>query len=445
MTALNAPARGLWCNFAHRSYKFFMKGFLTLVLSVCLFCTASAQSITANDSVNTGSGFWQMVFYSLSTGYKTVTSNTDWHLAITTRPTQFPSAPLGGTTIRFNEAGGMTVYIAPNATGADYTQLDTTGWRTWRKLHDSDTMVDLGAFNSNRNTGNIYDFGWGKYNSVTHNVNGDSVYLIQLPNGDLKKFFVNALVWDTAFDIKYANIDNTDSQHVYIRKHQYIGKEFVYLNMLNNTVEDKEPNSSDWDIQFIKYTGSDVTAGQFVPKTGAWMNKGTTAAKDAGANLQSTFYYGLDFTSRLNGIGWNWQLYDSAGIFYGLRDSLIYFVQKTNGDVYKIIFTGFDQQTGEIAFYSQFVGGSTAAIAQVAYEGNIMLFPNPTQNELNVSTGNNEPYDLKVFDLNGNLVLQRQESTGLSRINTTSLANGLYVINFVTPRCTQSRRFAVVR
>ncbi|HWB63832.1 MAG TPA: hypothetical protein VG603_10000, partial [Chitinophagales bacterium] len=71
-----------------------MKHIFTLITALLALFTTNAQVLAPNDSALTGTGNTQMVFYSLSTGYKTVSSDTDWHLAITVRPTQYPSAPL---------------------------------------------------------------------------------------------------------------------------------------------------------------------------------------------------------------------------------------------------------------------------------------------------------------------------------------------------------------
>jgi hypothetical protein len=106
--------------FLLRSYKLFMMRVLTLLVGVLYVVISDAQVITANDSVSTGMNDTAMVFYSLATKQKTYSSNVDWHLAVSVRPTQFPEHPLGGTTIRINEANGVQVFISPNANASGY-------------------------------------------------------------------------------------------------------------------------------------------------------------------------------------------------------------------------------------------------------------------------------------------------------------------------------------
>ncbi len=427
------------------NYKtFLMKGTLTAFILATIFCTCSAQTITPNDSISTGSNYSQMVFYSLSTGTKTTASNTDWHLAVTTRPTDFPSHPFGGATIRINEAQGMRVYIAPNATVSEFNTLDTAGWQSWHRLHDSDSSIEFGAFNNNRNTTDIFDFGWGKYDFINHNVNGDSVYLIQLPNGELKKFMVIALVYDTAFDLQYANIDNSNLQATHISKLNYQGKGFVYFNLYNNAIYDKEPFSTEWDIQGMRYAAGFPNRDSVILQTGVWLNKGTTVAKVTGTSVINDYYFNYSFADSLAAIGWDWQVYDSFTQTYQVKDSLAYFIQTQSGQVYKLIFTAFrGSSTGEMCFYSQLLS-STTAIDAIKYANALNLYPNPANNFLNVSTGSTSATLIKVFDVTGNLLSQNWAAGSTAQVNTSLLPDGIYLLNISSAgKTAEYRKFVV--
>ncbi|HWB62375.1 MAG TPA: T9SS type A sorting domain-containing protein, partial [Chitinophagales bacterium] len=349
--------------------------------------------------------------------------------------------PLGGTTIRINGAFGVKVFIAPNADASSFNTLDTTNWQSWRQLYDSDTLMDLGALNTNRNTGNIFDFGWGKYSSVTHNVVGDSIYLVQLPGGVLKKFLVNALVFDTAFDIQYANIDNSAFTSVHIGKPGYSGKNFVYLNMVRNEVMDKEPAASQWDMLFLRYAASD--AGQLPkPETGVWVNKGVQIEPAAPVDVTLNSYTGFTFESELNTIGWDWQIYDGQHGTYSVKDSLAYFVQTSGGELYKIVFTGFGgPETGVISFYKEWLA-STTGIEAAAVSPGLKMFPVPANNELNIiNTGAGSK--LQVCDLSGRIVYSGSADNTLSRINTSQFAPGAYIVSLINNSNRQSALFTV--
>lgn len=433
-----------------------MKNLLSLIYLSLLFVVANAQtSITANDSVNLEEEAVSTTFYSLATNSKTVADYNNWHLMITVRATQFPGSPLGGTTIRANQAFGTKVYYVPNAGAADFNTLDTTGYRNWEKLQDSDTSIDEGALNSNRDRSQIFDFGWGVYNGSSHNVTGDSIYLVQLPTGELKKFLVVNLDKDTAFNLKYSNIDNSDLQTLHISKKAFLGKEFVYLNLLDNTIEDKEPHLADWDLQFLKYTATDVVSGQFIPQVGVWLNKGTLAAKRSHHDVNDNSLTGLNFSDDLNTIGWNWKYPGSFGAlisgkntpstieFYKVEDSLAYFIQTKAGDFYKLVFTGYNVNKGKIKFYKEKLSGSTG-VEETTTENVSGIYPNPANSVLNIALNTTEA-QLKVFDLSGRLITETVSLQNTVQLNTSEFANGVYVLQTIANGKVSVKRFVVNR
>lgn len=407
------------------------------------FCTCFAQSTIPNDSVNTGTDNAQMVFYQLSTGTKTSSSNTNWHLAITVRPTQFPNAPLGGTSIRINEANGVHAYYVPNADATQYSTLDTTGWHNWTMLHDADSIIDEGALNSNRGAG-IFDFGWGVYNSVSHDVVGDSLYLIELPNGELKKFIIVDLDRDTAFNIKYSNIDNSDLQNIHISKADYLNKAFVYLNLLTNQVEDKEPLKTAWDLLFIKYAARDVTQGSIVPKVGVWANTNVNVGKARGDAAFYSMYMG-NYSTMLNSIGWNWSSYDAQNDVYNVDDSLAFFIRDLQGMEYKLNFTSYaGPSTGVISFYKQ--NNNATGISSIEAAINVLAYPNPATDVLNiVATEADNNTTASIVDLNGKTIEILRLYEGLNTYTTAQLANGIYLLNIANTHSSVTKKLVIQR
>lgn len=415
-----------------------MKRLLTIILSGLVFINIQAQ-VVANDSAETGIDNKQTTFYSLATGQRTVTGNNNWHLAITVRATQFPASPIGGTTIRINEAFGTKVYYVPNANAANFAGLDTTGYRNWTVLHDVDSALDDGALNSNRDRTNVYDFGWGTYNASTHDVVGDSLYLIQLPNGELKKFLVVNLDRDTAFNLKYSNIDNSDIQTIHISKKQYLGKAFVYLNLANNTITDKEPFIPDWDLQFLKYSATDVITGKNVSTVGVWLNKGVSAAKRTHEDVLDNNYSGLTFSTNLNAIGWNWKYpgnflsllsgknYFDFLEFYEIQDSLTYFVRIKSGDVYKLVFTKYNSNNGRINFYKEKMLNATGIEEETLPQSSIHLFPNPATSVVNIVLPSSSAL-LRVMDISGRLITETTATENVVQLNTSEFASGVYLL-----------------
>jgi len=406
-----------------------MKSIIGMLVSGFFFLTINANPVTPNDSINTGSNNSEMIYYQLSTGNKTTVSNTDWHMAITVRPTEFPASPLGGTTIRINEANGVHAYYVPNADAASFNNLDTTGWQSWTKLHDSDTKIDEGALNSNRGQ-NIFDFGWGTYNSITHNVTGDSLYLIELPNGGLKKFLVTNLDKDTAFNLVYANVDNSDMQNVHIGKSAYSGKQFVYMDMISHIIRDKEPLAANWDLQFLKYAATDVLPDTVYPVVGVWVNKNTAVGKAQGVDVADNYYAGT-YSTNLNSIGWNWKQYDNQNNAYTVTDSLAYFIQALNGMQYKIVFTGYSgSATGIVSFYKEEVIAS--GITETTNNIQFAVYPNPANNIVNVATDADNNTSITLTDLSGRVLVQQKATAFVTPINTGNFAKGIYLVTVST-------------
>lgn len=405
-----------------------MKSLVFTLLSCSFFVTGYSQSIAANDSAITGAGNTEMVFYQLSTGTKTTASNTDWHLALSVQPSQFPSNTLQGASLRINEANGIKVYEIPGFTADSFNVVvDTTGYHSWLNVHDSDTLLNFGALNTGYNIPSFF-YGWGAYaGPPTHNVVGTKVYLFCFPGGEMKKFMVNDLDKDTAWNVQYADLDNSNLQNVHVSKKDFLGKQYVYLDMLTQTIRDKEPLASDWDLQFLKYAGTDVMPGSTYAVLGVWINKGISSAKAEGVEVSGNNYGAYSFSTQLNAIGWNWKHYDNQNSVYVIQDSLAYFIQTKSGDVYKVIFTGYHPANGVVDFYQQLI--PTTGIKEYSAT-HFTVFPNPVANELYIRSDISiATQEITITDMSGRVVVKTTGDVGAqTSIHTGNLANGCYLL-----------------
>ncbi|MFN8321185.1 MAG: T9SS type A sorting domain-containing protein [Chitinophagales bacterium] len=416
---------------------------LFLILSTIIYTGFCQAQIVANDSAHTGNQSDEMTFYSLRTGQKTTVSNTDWHIALSVRASQFPLNTLQGTTIRINEAWGVKAYQIPGFTADSFNiKLDTAGYHNWLQLHDSDTSIDMGALNNGLNI-SVYNYGWGVYGGPpNHDVVGTKVFLFELPGGALKKFWVEQLDRDTAWVVNYANPDNSDFHSTRISKAQYLGKNLVYLDMLHQVVHDKEPLSAEWDLLFTRYTATDVVSGKFYPAVGVLQNKGRTMARRAAFDVLSNDYSMLTFATRSNVIGWNWKYAASiqaylAGknftfqnTYYFVTDSLSFFARNQQGDVFKLIFTAYDLYTGKISFYQEQMG-LTSALPQTQPNIPVALYPVPAQNQLNVQFDNNPNTTVLIYDMLGHVLISTALTQPHNTLNIETLPNGLYTLQLL--------------
>jgi hypothetical protein len=395
------------------------------ILSFLLALTAITQAQTTFfDTVNIAAQYKNAVYYKLSDGNKVSTANTDWHLAFSVQKVQFPLNTLPSVTIRYNGANGVNLFQKAFNDTAFFT-ADTSGFATFTKLYDSDSNLDTGSFNNGLNISQ-FDYGWGVYNTTTKNIPGRSVYFLQLNSG-IKKLRIVELVYDTLWQIQYANLDNSNLQTVSIPKRLYQGKLFAYLNLETNAVSDKEPNSSDWDLLFHKYNARDVVGFDVYPSVGVWSNKGVEVAKAAHFDVSSNDFSGFIFSKKMNEIGRDWKEYQAPN--WILQDSLAYFVKDKGGSIFKIVFTAFEgSSTGKIIFSKTIL--QTSSIAEIN-SARLACFPNPASNLLNIVADNvAEDATFLLTDLAGKEIIKTalgNEVFQTFKVDLSNVTNGFYI------------------
>jgi Secretion system C-terminal sorting domain len=69
---------------------------------------------------------------------------------------------------------------------------------------------------------------------------------------------------------------------------------------------------------------------------------------------------------------------------------------------------------------------NTTSIATISNNNSFKAYPNPVVNTLNLQNDNNGAFSVKVFDLNGRLILSEQQNA--TSINTSEWAQGLYQV-----------------
>ncbi|HRH37300.1 MAG TPA: hypothetical protein PK760_03080, partial [Flavobacteriales bacterium] len=168
----------------------------TLVIALAIPSFTFAQTAV---TVTTAPGNAQQTYYSLENGVVSSPALAEWDLA-------FEVVGISGS-IMANNAKGMLVYKTPY-TVADWALVDTTGLAaTWPAQYNSETDWSDGAFNHGHG-GGMFDLGWGIYNPVTHNIAGDSCFVIKLADGSWKKFRMDGYAALTdAFSFTWADLD----------------------------------------------------------------------------------------------------------------------------------------------------------------------------------------------------------------------------------------------
>ena len=405
---------------------------LTPVLLLALALPATAQNTV---TVSTAAGNAEQVWYSLQNGEVATAALADWDLAF----------EIAGFTasIRVNTQKGMRVFKAPYAV-QDWASLDTTGMlATWKEVHDSDTSWSHGALNDGL-TSNEFDLGWGVYNQVTHIVAGDSVFVLQLANGDWKKLRIDGLATGT-YAFTWANVDGSDEQSGSLNKGAFMGKNFGYYSFANGVV-DLEPLSADWDLVFTKFIGYVPSA---YPVAGVLQNKDVPALQIDGVPTDQADWTSAPFDSVINVIGSDWKTFNMQTFQYEYPADRTYFVKDRSGNVWKLIFTEYGgSANGDMTFTQELVS-ATGVDELTADRGVDTVYPMPVQNGLAnlVLDVPVRQLDVTVHDLGGRVV--RQERLGgldglvQRTIDLAGAPAGLYVMRLQAPGFDRSMRLVV--
>jgi hypothetical protein len=418
-----------------------MKKIFTIVL-LSTFIGLQAQT---PDSVTIGPGYGGKGYYTLATGHDTITPNTDWDIAVA-------SYALFTVSVRINGGFGTELYKS-SADTATWATLDTTGLQggvTWIRCHDSDTSFEPSAFETGA-TGHP-NYGWGNYNSITHDVIGDKMYIVRLAGmtAVYKKVWIKKFdAINNAFHIRISNLDNSGDNTITVNRNS--SKNYSYVALATGTVMDREPGKLSYDLIFDRY---EANIGIYYPVTGVRSNAGVKVTQadnmlpdDAMANWFSTYY---PSSTNMTEIGHDWKI--APPPVWIMVDSVSYFIEDLQGDVYQVWFTGFGGSTdGKYKFNVRQVGW-----VSVEEQGNTIanfnVYPNPATDFITVAyTMDNEfsTATLNIIDINGRFITSQKlgNNQGFNQtmidISGMNLPSGIYVAQVVVGNSAATQRFIV--
>jgi hypothetical protein len=228
-------------------------------------------------------------------------------------------------------------------------------------------------------------------------------------------------------------------------KADFAGELFAYYSLQNNAELSREPQASDWDLTFGQYTA-------FVPTpygvTGVLSNNGVLVAEAYPVDVTTAEWYDYSYVTPINEIGYDWKTINMSTFQWDIADSLVYFVQDVDGDIWKVIFTGFGGSTnGDFIFTKEQVG--TASVQNGTQTQSFGLYPNPASNgscTVITSLGASHEGTITINDVTGNLVHSESvQGEGLQQrtINTTGWAPGIYFVNVVSDGATLTQQLII--
>ena len=370
--------------------------------------------------VSLGSGYTHQSFFSAENGEVLNISNDNWDISFSTDA--FSSS------IRINDGKGVELYTYPLGDTSSWNNINNSTPNILNQpMYNSDTSWDIGAFDLNSIGG--FDYGWGVYNLQTHHIVGDSLFILKTSSNNWKKLWIERKVSGEIF-FKYANLDGTNLIHESILASNFSNKRFIYYSLESNSVLDREPVKSEWDITFTKY----ITEVMGMPYgvTGSLSNQGIEIAK--ATNINDPFIY-LDynlhnFEQHINSIGYDWKSYQSGG--YVLDENRCYFIRDYNNKIWRIIFTLFEgMSTGNIEFNVELIDGSSNVNPYIIT--NFSLYPNPADDNFTVFFDvNGDVQNICLSDITGRVVYKKNvfsyNNLESLKINTTEYKKGIYIV-----------------
>jgi len=412
-----------------------------LFLLSFILTSSFAYSNPEADSVSMGSGYANDVFYSLENGVVATAERNNWDIGFYT--TKWSAG------IIINGGIGTKLVTYENGDTASWNAIDTTGMATWKQLNNSDTIWEEGAFN--RNSLDHPDYGWGVYNMVTHDVVGDSIYIITLSNGAMKKLWIkNKNSVNNTYTFVFADLFGIREQREILDVTPYEDKLFVYYNLTTKTLIDREPAQNSWDLLFSRYSATvydlDGNPSPYVV-VGVLSNAGVLANK----HYPVTDNY-RDWSSKLmedvkSQIGHDWKYFDMSTFGYSIEDSTVYFVQNLKGDVYKFVPTYFSGTSeGKTVFTKELI--SLVSIDETLTSNNSMsIVPNPATNQIRIAVSglSTSLAEVHIYDLAGKEVFNTKKTIadGQLELKLDHFQSGLYLVRLATEGQTFTQKLII--
>jgi hypothetical protein len=415
-----------------------------LLFSVALAIGFQSQAQWVTDSVAMGPNYGSDIYYSMSKGAQgSPVSNTNWHLGFE----MIPGGPgFGGVSIIANHVqGGVKVYSLHLTGSSKFMTLAAGDTMIKTQLYNADTNWDWGAFNTNASS-TLFDYGWGQYNSTTHMVDGDSLYLLYIGATPYKMHITHYNSFPTAsiyYAFHIAKFDGSNDYQDTIRKSpNYMNKNFAYFDVTNNTELNREPDQKTWDVVFARYMDYKAgPPGAPYPTMGVLSNVGVSVADVRPVNPDTTVSYNsYVYTKAMNEIGFDWKSFTPPGGPWLIDTTATFFVKTKDTALYQIKFIKFESGsgptgTGKVVFAKRVwkfpVGINTPANSNILAHA---IMPNPASNsaDIAVEAKENGTAMIYVTDITGKIVVKNNVTlnAGINgfNINTSNYTAGTYIV-----------------
>lgn len=412
----------------------------TIITITLLALSLNSLFSQINDSIDMTGGYALDIYYNLETGSHPAVSNTEWTIAFST----------GAQTSAIMINDGRDVELYKTATDiADFGTLsftDTVGLANdWTKLYNDYQDWDHSAYESGA-TGHP-NYGWGTYNAVSHIVDGDKVYILKSLAGIYYKTMV--LKKDNgAYHFRYAPLDNSANDTLVYQATDLNDRNFAFFNIDNESIMNREPVNTDWDMLFTKYYNPAI----FHTTTGVLVNKGVEVLQIDSQSTSTSSHTGGTFGTATNDIGSDWKTFNMTNFTFEVVAERTYFVKQNDGDIYKLIFTRFDgASTGKTVFSKELITTEPTSINEEGTINAFSIYPNPTNNIAHILFDADAKYqsEISIYNIVGKQVYNERLAInqGLSTVNidVKDFHQGIYLVKIQNGTKTQTLKLNVAK
>ncbi len=384
-----------------------MKKVILSVFTLSVFGINFAQE----EIVSMGPGYANHIWYSFENGEVATSAKDNWELAFEMK--NF------GVGVHANRAVEIDVWKCPETDVDIDTQIDTNGMSaSWPKVFNDDESWGVGAFNQ-LPTG-TFNYGWGDYNVVNHQVLGTTLYVIKLPNGTFKKFYIESKIMGV-YTFHLANLDNTDLIARSISNTQGLADNslMAYYSITNDEFLNREPNQTAWDILFTQYNAVTYGTSENQRVVGVLMNENTQVVKISLNEPTDNYTYAdADMSDLINTIGYDWKELNYQTFQWFIHDTLVYVVKTQSGDYWELAFTSFSgTSTGNIGIRKLKLHSASIESENTAF---LQIYPNPSKGQITVAHDFDGRLEMRLVDMSGRTIWTNN-TEGSGALQTMSL------------------------
>ncbi len=406
-----------------------MKTLIYSIITLLTFSTAWSQDIIQIDQ---GENYTQSVYLDLSDNEMTAVDYTTWDIAFA-NSARSASIYINEAVSSAEGSGAVALYLtsASELAEADTNLITDT-------LYNQEGPDADGAFNAPKDTTDNFDFGWGSYDIMTHNLNGTRVFIIKLRDGSFKKFKVNVFqTRNLKYTFSYSDLDGENAVTDSINLGDFEGKAFAFYSLADQKALDLEPEN--WDLQFTRYNfpvANPEAPGGYMNYlvTGVISRPGTEVAVASDIDPETVEFetYQDSLTTAPDAIGYEWKFFDLNTFQYSIVENEVYFVKTNDNEVYKLQFLDFEgASTGVSTLRSTLVEVLSALTTPPDYIRETRLYPNPATSASTVTLRFQSDQFKEVAHLGiSNAMGQMMYS---QKINVRQGENNLTLPHLITP------------